>query len=99
MKDAIERAAERWRLLATVAAGLLASVWFAVTWADDKLRKVERVPAIEEAVLQFRVNEELIGQRIERIEKRQDLIDQKQDAANTMILQRLDKLLEERHVR
>lgn len=93
MTEALAKAAERWRLFATVGVGVLASLWYVVTFADDKIRKADQVPALAEAVLQLKVNEELGRARMERMEQRQDVIEQKQDAANAMILERLDKLL------
>lgn len=97
--DVPVRLAKRWQVLIGAALAAFAGLWLAVTRADDLMRKADRVPAIEEAVLQLKVNEELDRARLERMEERQDLSDRKQDAANAMILQRLDQLLEERHVR
>ena len=94
MTDTMHKMAERWKLLATVGLSIIGSIWLAVTWADDKIRKVEKVPVIEEAVLQLKLNEELTRDRLERMEKRQDAMDEKQDRANALILQRLDKLVE-----
>lgn len=96
MSDTLHRMAERWKLLATVGISIVGSIWLAVTWADDKIRKVEKVPVIEEAVLQLKINEELTRDRVERMEQRQDAMDEKQDRANALILERLDKLVEKR---
>lgn len=96
MTDTLHRMAERWKLLATVGISIIGSIWLAVTWADDKIRKVEKVPVIEEAVLQLKINEELTRDRVERMEQRQDAMDEKQDRANALILERLDKLVEKR---
>jgi hypothetical protein len=96
MTDTLHRIAERWKITLTVALSILGTVWIAVTWADDKIKKVERVPVIEEAVLQLKLNEELARERVERIERRQDAMDEKQDRANALILEKLDKLVERR---
>lgn len=85
---------EHWKLLATVALAILFGVWKTVTYADDKIRKVEQIPAIAEAVLQLKANQELDRARMQRMEERQDLAEQKQDAANALILQGINKILE-----
>lgn len=94
MTEALAKAAERWKLFATVGVGVLASLWYVVTFADDKIRKADQVPALAEAVLQLKANQELDRARMQRMEERQDLAEQKQDAANALILQGINKILE-----
>lgn len=94
MSDTLHKLAERWKVITTVCISVIGSIWLVVTWADDKIRKVERVPAIEEAVLQLKTNEELATERIKRLEERVDRSEEKQDRANALILDRLDRLIE-----
>ncbi len=95
----LHKTIDRWKVLAGAALAAVGMVWLVVTRADDLMRKADRVPAIEEAILQLKINEELQQQRLARMEDRQDAIDEKQDRANALILDALNKLLEDHHAR
>lgn len=85
---------ERWKVLGSTLLGAAVSLWLAVTWADDKIRKVERIPAIEEAVLQMKLAQEVNDRRMQRLEERQAKVEHKLDTTQGEILEKLDVLVE-----
>lgn len=85
---------EKYKVIASALMGALVSVWIAVTWADDKLRKVEQVPKLEEAVLQLKTNQESLERRLSRIEHQQKALDDKLETTQGQILEKLDVLVE-----
>lgn len=87
---------EKWKVPSAALLGAVISIWGAVTWSDDKLRKIEQVPALEEAVLQLKVNQESTDRRLLRSEERQAKIENKLDNTQQEILEKLDVLVDQR---
>lgn len=95
----LHKTIDRWKVIVGAAIAFMGMVWLVVTRADDLIRKADRVPAIEEAVLQLKVNEELAQARMQRMEQRQALIEEQSNRNSAAILYRLDQLLEKDHDR
>lgn len=87
---------ESWKVPGAVALALLGSAWYAVTRADDLMRKADRVPAIEEAILQMKINEEIAGRRLDTLERAQAASEKRAERQNAEISDKLDRLLEHR---
>ena len=93
----IHKTIDRWKVLAGALIAALGMVWLVVTRADDLMRKADKVPAIEEAILQMKLNQELSEQRLSRLEARTATVEEKQNQANALILERLDKIIQDVH--
>lgn len=85
---------ETWKVPVSALLGALAATWFAVTWADDKIRKVEQVPAVVEAVLQMKMNQELVDVRLSRIEDQQARMDKRLNLMNDRVSDQLDVIID-----
>lgn len=76
-----------WKGLLVTLAGAIGAVWLGITWADDKLRKIEKVPALEVAVVE-----------LQRARKEAEIRNEERQAQlrldNAAILTKLDQLLE-----
>jgi hypothetical protein len=85
--EAVSRALAHWKGIVATLGAAAGIIWLSVTWADDKLRKIDRVPAIEEAVLQLKLaHEEAHRRDDERMEQQQ--------RDTQAIITRLDALLQ-----
>lgn len=91
----IHKTFERWKVFVTAGFALSGVLWFAVTRADDLIRKADKVPLIEEAVLQMKINQELSEQRLSRLESRTAVVEERQNQANQLILERLDQIIKD----
>lgn len=87
---------QRWKVPVSALLGAVGATWFAITWADDKIRKVEQVPVIAEAVLQLKKNQESIDRRLQAMEARQAGVEKKLDTTQKEIIDKLDLLVERR---
>lgn len=80
---------DHWRLSLSACLTLAASIWYGVTWADDKLKKIERIPAIEAAVIELKTSTQLMRQR-------DDLLAGELLRQNQTVVAKLDELLHQR---
>lgn len=85
---------DRWKTTLTALATVAGALWFSVTWADDKLRKIEKVPQLERAVDELTESVDRLTEVQTRLVRQQQMADERQAAQNAAILNRLDKLLE-----
>lgn len=83
-----------WKAPMSAFAGAIISVWITITWADDKLRKVEQVPAVVEAVLQMKINHDLVDVRLSRIEDRQARMEKRLGLINDRVSDQLDVIID-----
>lgn len=79
---------EHWKPIAGSVVTVVAAVWITITWADDKLRKIERVPALEQAVWELKAANL-------KAEERNAVLEREITATNKAILAKLDRLLED----
>lgn len=86
----------RWKVVISGLTGLIIGIWVVVPRADGVVKNADKVPAIEEAILQLKTNQETAERRFQRLEERQSKVEHKLDSAQQEILDKLDLLVERR---